>query len=247
MKFFDELKKLDTIITGKLKEIHPTYSQKNVIKTTNVETDKPVLQNTLTKKASNFNQWRIIVSFNKSTSGNFDKALHLAKKSLEYKETEYNGQIVYQAMYAADRGSFLDFIKLYDIVAEWKSTAFIINGEITNKKIVGKIKWCYGDKCITGKSSFCYGASYMTKNPFGCHRLQISLGNNPWWSYGVKRSNYVYINKDLIKARIDEYSTAYKQCPCFCYSRIIETLNNLPHRISEDEIASMTHTLMNGR
>lgn len=180
-------------------------------------------------------EWNIIVSFNKSTSGNFDKALYLAKKSIDYQENEYNGKIIYQAMYSNNPHSFADFMQLYELVKDWKSTAFIINGEIVDKKIVGKIKWCYGDKCLTGKSDFCYGASYMTKNPFGCHRLQISACNNPWWSFGQQQGNNIKIDKEAITHRIDEYSSIYQLCPAFNYDNAISVVSKIPDYITLKE------------
>lgn len=188
-----------------------------------------------TNSGSKINEWNIIVSFNKSTSANFDKALYWAKKSTDYQENEYNGKIIYQAMYLSHPQSFTDFMQLYELVKDWKSTAFIINGEIVDKKIVGKIKWCYGDKCISGKNDFCYGASYMTKNPFSCHRLQISACNNPWWSFGQQQGNKIKIDKDAIVKRINEYSSAYKYCPAFNYNRAIDVVTKIPDYITLEE------------
>ncbi len=185
------------------------------------------------------NEWNIIVSFNKSTSANFDKALHWARKSTDYQENEYNGKIIYQAMYSSNPQSFMDFMQLYELVKDWKSTAFIINGELVDKKIVGKIKWCYGDKCITAKNDFCYGASYMTKNPFSCHRLQISACNNPWWSFGQQQGNKIKIDKDAIVQRINEYSSAYQYCPAFNYNRAIDVVTKIPDYITLEEREQM--------
>ena len=188
-----------------------------------------------TNSDSKINEWNIIVSFNKSTSANFDKALHWAKKSTDYQENEYNGKIIHQAMYSSHPQSFMDFMQLYELVKDWKSTAFIINGEIVDKKIVGKIKWCYGDKCITAKNDFCYGASYMTKNPFGCHRLQLSACNNPWWSFGQQQGSKIKIDKDAIVKRINEYSSAYQYCPAFNYNRAIDVATKIPDYITLEE------------
>lgn len=221
----------DLFITQKNNEVQVPSSPSNS------STAASLSGNGLISKNSSFQttEWNIIVSFNKSTSGNFDKALYWAKKSIDYQENEYNGKTIYQAMYSSHPQSFADFMQLYELVKDWKSTAFIINGELVDKKIVGKIKWCYGDKCITGKSDFCYGASYMTKNPFGCHRLQISSCNNPWWSFGQPYGNRIKIDKDAITNRINERSTAYQLCPAFNYTRAINTISSIPDYITLEE------------
>ena len=192
-------------------------------------------------------EWYVTISFNKSTSANFDKARYLAQLNPRYMETEYNQKIIYQATYSSDPVEFLEFIKVYDIVHQWKSTSFVINGQVVDKKTMGKIKWCYGDKCITGKHNFCFGASYMTDNPFGCHRLQISACNNPWWSFSEFRNGRYVIQKNLLRQRIDENSTAYQLCPAFNYNCIIERLNNLPDQVTKSDIEKFTLNAVNRR
>lgn len=54
-------------------------------------------------------------------------------------------------------------------------------------EIVGGLNYCYGDFCRNGRLNFCFGASEYTENPFGCHRLQISATNNPWYSFSAKK------------------------------------------------------------
>ena len=238
-KFYDSLVKYQeymsveslSLIEEKYEELQDLFDEKEEEIVPLPSTPVPIENN----DPISLNDWNIIVSFNKSTSANFDKALYWAKKSNDYQENEYNGQIVYQAKYSAHPQSFMDFMQLYDFVKDWKSSAFIINSEFIDKKIVGKIKWCYGDKCITAKSDFCYGASYMTKNPFGCHRLQISSCNNPWWSFSSQQGDKIKIDKNAIRQRIDEYSTAYRLCPAFNYSHIIDTLSRIPDYITNEE------------
>ena len=176
-------------------------------------------------------EWEISVSFGKSTSKSFSQAVYLAKAARKYEEYEHDGKMVYQAWFSAEKDEYLNFIRLYEFVANWKSSAAMINGELIDRKIIGGINYCYGDKCRNGRSDFCFGASAFTKNPFGCHRLQISTYNNPWWTFGHWSGNTFYVDKDSIRARIDEYSTAYRVCPDFNYAAIINRLSMLPNTI----------------
>lgn len=176
--------------------------------------------------------WEISVSFGKSTSKSFGRALYIAKNARRYNEYEMDGDTIHQAYFRADKEEYLNFIRLYELVSNWKSSAVLINGELIDRKIIGGINYCYGDKCRNGRSDFCFGASEYTENPFGCHRLQISTYNNPWWTFGHWRGNTFNVDKNAIQERIKEYSTAYSVCPHFNYDVIMFRLKMLPDRIS---------------
>lgn len=172
--------------------------------------------------------WYVMISFGKSTSANFDKALFLAQSSDKYiEDIGSNGKPIYQATFYQD--NYLKFIQLYELIGSWKSTFVIMNGEIMDRKIVGGINYCYGDKLRSGKNDFCFGASEYTQNPFGCHRLQISSFNNPWWSFGEfnKKGQWI-VNKPAMKERILEMSKPYTQCPLFDLQRVLHNLEKLP-------------------
>ena len=179
--------------------------------------------------------WNISISFGRSSSQNFDRALFLAKQAPKYDEQEYNGKTIYQATYGKDKEQYLAFIKLYEMISKWKSTAVFINGKMVDRKIIGGLNYCYGDKCRSGDPYFCYGASFMTKNPFGCHRLQVSAYNHPWWSFSQLIGNYYYINKRDIMERISNFSRNYSLCPNFDEERIVEQINSLPNKLSIEE------------
>jgi hypothetical protein len=101
-----------------------------------------------------------------------------------------------------------------------------------DRKIIGGLNYCYGDKCRSGKPDFCFGASEMTANPFGCHRLQISAANHPWWSFGSFTTNRIWkVDKKALLERIESYSIAYEMCPSFSIDKIKEVLNKLPDHI----------------
>lgn len=176
--------------------------------------------------------WEIAVSFGKSSSANFDRALYLAQHADRYEKTIFNGKEVYQAFFHSEPQSFLAFVRLYELVGNWKSASVTINGEFADRKIVSGLNYCYGDRCRSGRSDFCYGASYMTKNPFGCHRLQISSCNNPWWSFTYYNGRNYTVDKKAILEHAATYSTAYRMCPCFDWDRVVQAINQLPNTIA---------------
>ena len=73
----------------------------------------------------------------------------------------------------------------------------------------------------------------MTENPFGCHRLQVSAANNPWWSFYRRVGNNYILNQMELKKRIDSYASVYYLCPCFNYQQIIQAYNPLPVRLTQ--------------
>ncbi len=182
-----------------------------------------------------FPEWYIMISFGKSSSSNYIKALALAKHATIYQEQEDNGNITHSAVYGKSKKEYVGFIQLYETVSNWKSTFVICNGEIIDRKIVGQINYCYGDKCRSGKVDFCYGASMMTDNPFGCHRLQISRYNNPWWSFYRKVKGDYILDKGQIYERADSVAETYNYCPDFDLKIIKQVISDLPLMVKQRE------------
>lgn len=184
--------------------------------------------------------WYISISFGRSSSNNFDKALFLAKAANYYLEDEMDGNRIYQAFFKSDPADYLKFVQLYELVGAWKSSCVIINGKIVDRKIIGGLNYCYGDRCRTGRSDFCFGASPATRNPFGCHRLQMSASNTPWWSFShFDGANYV-IDKSAIRMRAETFSTAYRLCPCFDTDYVNNAINELPPVLTKMEFEEVT-------
>jgi hypothetical protein len=101
-----------------------------------------------------------------------------------------------------------------------------------DRKIIGGLNYCYGDKCRSGNPDFCFGASELTANPFGCHRLQISAYNHPWWTIGnFITSSICVFNKQAILERIKTYSLPYVMCPSFSIENIKSVVDSLPDTI----------------
>ena len=76
----------------------------------------------------------------------------------------------------------------------------------------------------------------FTDNPFGCHRLQISAFNHPWYSFGtVVNNRYIQLDKKQIIERAKSYAEIYKFCPKFDWKRIEQRINSLPDQIDMRE------------
>lgn len=186
-----------------------------------------------------FPDWYISISFSKSRSENYPLAVALAKSAPQYHEQMNDSRILHQAIYSSKPNEYLAFVRLYELVGGWKSSFVFINGTMIDRKIVQKLNYCYGDNCRSGNSDFCFGASYMTDNPFGCHRFQISACNNPWWSFYVRNGKKYYLDKNAIYQRINSYANVYNICPLFDYNYAIKVLNALPAVVSERQLAQI--------
>lgn len=200
--------------------------------------DYPILE----KKPGSLG-WTLTVSFGKTTSKNLTNALYVAKKSDKFKVENIDGSEIYTVDFNDSREDINLFMMLYDIVGNWKSTAFFINGEMVRKSIISEVKWCYGDKCNSIKPDFCYGASGYTENPFGCHRLQISTYNTPWWNFYQKEGSSYILDKQAIVERIHRTYNTYKYCPAFDLEHIMSIADALPLSLTSTEYRKLKSTV----
>lgn len=222
------INKINTINTQSTDNINTIIDRShNVSKTDTIDN--------ATEKNTNIHLdgWYISVSFGKSSSDNFNRAIALAKAAPQYHTQTDNGHTLHQAIYSSKPNEFLQYITLYEVVKNWKTTFIMINGQIIDKKIIGKLNYCYGDKCRSGNTNFCYGASFMTDNPFGCHRLQISAANHPWVSFYRHYGSKWILDTKAMQERIDLYASIYSICPCFDYDNIIREFNLLPRQLTQ--------------
>ncbi len=204
-------------------------SEKEVIETNTIVK----IENSVSSKAIVYPDWYISISFGESKSQSFAQAVALAQMAPQFIINNVEGKNLYQAIYSDKPNEYLQFIKLYELVSNWKSCFVVLNGKIMDRKIIGKLNYCYGDKCRSGNPDFCFGASEMTENPFGCHRLQISACNNPWTSFGqCDTSGVFHVDKVAMKNRIVSYSTPYLDCPCFSMEKVLNALDKLPDRLT---------------
>ena len=125
---------------------------------------KPAVTETGNSEHIVFPDWYVSISFGKSSSDNYMKAVTLAKAAPQYHEQIDDGKILHQAIYSSKPKEYLAFIMLYELVGNWKSSFVMINGNLIDRKVIGNLNYCYGDKCRSCNPKFCYGASYMTEN-----------------------------------------------------------------------------------
>jgi len=182
--------------------------------------------------------WELSISFGKSSSPNYQRALFLAKTAPKYiKSVDDDGNTIHQALYGAKADEFLAACQLYELVENWKSSAVFVNGKPVDRKIFGQVKYCYGDRCRSGKADYCYGASVLTKNPFGCHRAMIHATNDPWWSFTERCADgYYYLRKEQLASELINRLRRVYICPALDIKSILAAANNLPNRLSEQEI-----------
>jgi hypothetical protein len=176
--------------------------------------------------------WHICISFGKSTSSNFERALFLAKAADNYIETtDQIGKPVYQAFFSKE--NYLQFIALYELIGNWKSCFVFINNEIVDRKIISNINYCYGDKLRSGNPDFCYGASEWTKNPFGCHRAQMHRGRDPWYRFGMMdTAGTFHVDVEKIIEELQIRLSPYKHCPALNMEDVLDKASRLPKTIN---------------
>lgn len=183
-----------------------------------------------------FPDWYISLSFGPSSSSSYLQAVALAKMAPIYLEHVIEGNVLHQAVYSDAPREYLQFVQLYELVKDWKAHFVVINGQITDRKIISGLNLCYGDRCRSGDERFCYGASDATENPFGCHRLLTHASNHPWWTFGYFDENRVWhVDKETIQKRLTENAKLYRQCPAFSWDRVIAGLRDLPEVIDPNE------------
>lgn len=98
------------------------------------ESDEEIIESILNEGV------KVNISFGKSSSPNYRKAVALAKKSLEYIESvDEDGRIIHQAVY--DFASFDQFSLLYYKIYNWKSTYVFVNNQLLSSQLIGKLSW----------------------------------------------------------------------------------------------------------
>ena len=136
-----------------------------------------------------FPDWHISISFGKSTSENYAKAVVLAKNAPQYHEQIDNGVILHQAIYSCKPTDFIAYLMLYELVGSWKSTFVIVNGNLTDRKIIGKLNRCYGDKCTMKERIDAYARIYNICPCFNYTQIIKTLNALP-----DSMSNFQYTN-----------------------------------------------------
>lgn len=184
--------------------------------------------------------WYISISFSKSTSNNFERALFLAKDANYYLEDELYENKVYQAFYKSNPEDYQKFIQLFKIAGYWKSAFFTINGKPVDRRTVDTLNYCYGEKCRNGTIRFCTPNNPETQNPFGCDRVQLNSYTDSWWKFSHFDSVNYNLDKPAILEHIKTLATDYEYCPCFDWNNIYKAVSELPAVITKQEYEERT-------
>jgi len=186
-----------------------------------------------------FPDWYITISFGKSTSLNYEKAILLAKRASQYHEQYNNGNILHQAIYSDEPKEFLKFVILYDLIGKWKSSFVFCNGVMMDKQILKELIYCYGNKCRSKESDYCYGSYGRKINPFPCRRIGIARWSNQLWRYYSKNNSHYILNKQELVNLITNLAKKSGFCPKFNYDEMICALNSLSNKITSDQYYKM--------
>ncbi|MEO5356190.1 MAG: hypothetical protein H7844_02700 [Nitrospirae bacterium YQR-1] len=182
-------------------------------------------------------EWRLTVSFGKSSSNNFAQVLSSIQIHPGYQlKKGQNNEEIHELNFRAEE--ILQFEQLWSRVKTWKSTVVNINNEIIDRKDLSKWLICYRDKLKEKDTNplFCFGASPYTYNLFGCHRTMIRDGAGTmsmcWYDMGKFINNNVFqIDKEAIAAMIIKEIYPYRICPALRRDKIVRGYNIIPTTI----------------
>lgn len=183
-----------------------------------------------------FPDWYITITFGKSSSPSYNKAVFMAKRAPQYHEQFNDGEILHQAIYSQKPKDFIQFIALYEFVGNWKSAFVFINGIMMDKQILKGIINCYGSKCRSNELEYCYGGYGSKINPLACRYIGISRWHNQWWSFYQKQGYFYYLDKRTIKEMIDGTMKTKGFCPAFDYNKIKSELKSLPDKVTTKQL-----------
>jgi len=159
-------------------------------------------------------EWSVSVSFGRSRSENFPRALYLAKRAPEY----YEADNVYQATYRAE--AFLDCSALLWIVRDWKSTRVAVCGRPIDRQSAAWLDICFGLKCRSPDPDYCADGHSMITNPFRCHRFMTVTCYSPWWTYGRMLHRVWHVDSDAVSASLKRFEL-YAVCPALTKQKAV--------------------------
>lgn len=182
-------------------------------------------------------EWKLIVSFGKSSSQNFNQILSSIEIYPKYKYYKGpNEEDVHELTFDAD--DVLNFEQLWIRIKNWKSTIVKINDEIVDRNSISKWLICYRDKLKEKMTNplFCFGASPYTFNLFGCHRIMlrdgIGAGGMCWYHMGkFDRKGIFHVDREAIATKIKQDIQTYKICPALDIEKIKRGLMLIPDTI----------------
>jgi hypothetical protein len=182
-------------------------------------------------------EWYVAVIFGVSKSKKYQSAIEIISKAkIQIDGKMKDGKFKHKAIFTSEKESFSLFQELFEYVKDWKNTEFVINDKLIDMKSVGEITACFGVKMLAKKENYCFGTQSSHKNPFGCHKLRLNNGNEPWWSFGHFDSGDVWhIDKRELLAQLKNRAKDTQFCPAFSWKKVMEVYENLPDTIDTNE------------
>jgi len=175
------------------------------------------------------------ISFGKSSSPNFTKAIEICKNIPSYSASGEGNQIQHKIVLPITEVDLI--INLFELVGSWKSSQMLINGHIATKKDLTY----YGVGCYRSRQKaykpeqFCFGEKEYEANIWSCKRLNMPINEwgGGWLDYGeFDKSGIWHFDKDKIRHELELTLKENELCPVLERKRVLETLEKLPDSIN---------------
>ena len=173
------------------------------------------------------------ISFGKSSSPNYSRAIDICSRIPTYRATSESGGRNAVTLPITEVELL---INLYDLVGGWKSSRMLINGQPAGKSaLVYKGAGCFRECQLShNPEQYCFGEREYEFNIWGCKRLGMPLTDwgGGWLDYGSFDSAGVWhLQKDRILHDLELAMREYDLCPWLNRKRVLETLAGLPNSI----------------
>lgn len=176
--------------------------------------------------------WKMTISFGKSTSPNYSIALEKAKQYPTYQQNSKGEHII---TFTSEQLEY--FFELIDLVGGWKSTYLEIDGEkVPYSKIRGALN-CYKGRLESYKpDKYCYGegGEFYHSNIFGCVQCGYDTSySGEWFKEGKLDSKGIFhVDKKKIEHMIRTILVKFEVCPALNIDDVLEKVRNLPDTIN---------------
>lgn len=178
----------------------------------------------------------ITIEFGRSTSANYQAAVDLAKKAPKYEETGEGKTVRHAATYPVEEITAAQ--ELLRLVGYWKSTSFLVDGEVHPSNRVFQPLSCYIERMRAYRpDEYCFGrgdASDYNDNDLGC----LHCGVNIYAWDGLKgfgqmdRSGIFTVDKERLTFEVMRNLVDYELCPALDVESLRKRLDRIPDQIN---------------
>jgi hypothetical protein len=194
------------------------------------------------------------LSFGKSTSRQYDRAVRVAESMPGYHEEGEGKDAVHRvavALSCADEATWAKLNQLMPLVSGWRSTKITLGGQAVNywavAAQVAQIKACHARKVQQGAGDYyCSGKSAPLGEAthFGCRFCKgvslrlTSYHETSWLQFGTltpERDVFQVDKAGIFQALQGQTDKACTFCPAFSWPRVRAEVDDLPVRIALGE------------